>query len=192
MDKNSRENPGLQSRFIEYSFLQHMIPAFFILWVVCLWIVPFYCMAGAPGKKPEYTQRFTDLCVSRVDGDAMTWELKADEAKVQENGERAILREIKLSYFLVSGQDVMMRGDQAEVDFPNNLIAVMGGIRAESRMGLSLETETLLWDGKQRSLSTKDRVVIKRPNIEMSGQGLEADLDLEKIRIKADAKTVIY
>lgn len=122
----------------------------------------------------------------------MTWELKADEAKVQESGERAILREINLRYFLVSGQDIVMRGDQAEVDFPNYLIAVMGGIRAESRMGLSLETETLLWDGKQRSLSTEDRVVIRRPNIEMSGQGLEADLDLEKIRIKADAKTVIY
>ena len=192
MDKNPRENFGFQCRIAKYRPLYNEKPALFLLWVVFLLIIPFFCLAGLPSRKAEYNQRFTGLSISRVDGETMTWELKANEAMVQENGERAILRQINLNYFLVSGQDVVMRGDQAEVDFPNHLIFVKGGVRAESYFGLSLETETLLWNSKQRSISTKDWVMIRRSNIEMSGQGLEADLDLEKIKIKADAKTVIY
>lgn len=143
-------------------------------------------------RAEEYDQKITNLCVIKTDGEDLKWELKAEEALMRKNGESAFLRQIDLHYFLVSGQDVVMRGDQAEADFSANLIYMKGGIRAESRQSISLETETLLWNGPQRSISTQDRVAIKRPDLEIYGQGLEADLDLERIKIKADAKTVIY
>ncbi len=153
---------------------------------------PIFLRAKAPSRKSEYNQKIIDLCVSRVSGGDLNWELKADEALVQGNMERIRLWKINLHYFLVPGRDVVMKGERAEVYFPGSLISVQGGIRAESQLGLSLETESLVWDGEERMISTRDWVVIRRSNLEMCGQGLEADLDLEKIKIKADAKTVIY
>jgi LPS export ABC transporter protein LptC len=127
-----------------------------------------------------------------VTGGDLNWELKADEAMVQGNMERVLLRNINLHYFLVPGRDVVMKGERAEVYFPASLISIQGGIRAESELGFSLVTESLIWNGEERLITTKDWVVIRRSNLEMCGQGLEADLDLERIKIKADAKTTIY
>jgi len=192
MDEKETENPGVESEAAVRSPLQYVILALLFLWTVGLLKVPNFCMAGAANRRSGYNQKITDLCVRRVSGDALSWELRADEAMVQDDGERAFLRRINLHYFLVPGQDVFLRGDQAEVDFPSNLIHVQGGIKAESYLGIYLETESLIWNGNARLISTSDSVLIKRPNIEMFGKGLEADLHLENIKIKKNAKTVIH
>jgi len=153
-------------------------------------LFPFFCMAGSGTS--EYSQKITALQVSRVTEEDLRWELKADEALVRENGEGAVLRRIALRYYLVPGQDIVLSGDRAVADFSTNTITVQGAVRAESYLGVSLETESLVWNGNERAITTQDRITIRRPNMEMSGCGLEADLDLERIQIRADAKTVIY
>lgn len=153
-------------------------------------LFPFFCMAG-PGAY-EYSQKITALHVSRVTEEDLRWELTADEALVRENGERAVLRRVALRYYLVPGQDIVSSGDQAVADFSTNTITVQGEVRVKSYLGISLDTESLVWNGNERAITTQERITIRRPNMEMSGCGLEADLDLERIRIRADAKTVIY
>jgi len=192
MDENYSGNPGLNRQIQENSPLHYESLILFFLFIIFLLAVPLFSVAKAPNRKSEYSQKIIDFCVSRINGGDLRWELKANDAMVQDNMERALLREISLHYFLVPGRDVIMKGDQAEVYFPNNLVTVKGGIKAESKLGLSLETETLIWNGDKRLISTQDWVVIRRPNLEMSGKGLEADLDLENIKIKANAKTIIY
>jgi len=140
----------------------------------------------------EYSQKITALQVSRVTEEDLRWELNADEALVQENGEGAVLRRIALRYYLVPGQDIVLSGDRAVADFSTNTITVQGEVRAESYLGISLETGSLVWNGNEQVITTQDRITIRRPNMEMSGRGLEADLNLERIRIRADAKTIIY
>ncbi|MBN2372735.1 LPS export ABC transporter periplasmic protein LptC [bacterium] len=152
------------------------------------WIESCFSVADAE----EYDQKILNLFVSETDGEDFKWELKAEEALMNNDGDPVLLKQIDLHYFIVSDGDFFMRGDQADVDLSANRVYMKGKIRAESHDGISLETETLLWDGTQRSISTQDRVSIKRPDLEIYGQGLEADLGLERIEIKADAKTVIY
>jgi LPS export ABC transporter protein LptC len=192
MEENCKRNPGLSIQGLKDKPWHYEGLALFFLLIMFLLAAPFFCVAKAPSRKAEYNQKIIDLCVNRVSGGDLNWELKADEAMVQDNMERIRLRKINLHYFLVPGQDVVMKGERAEVYFPGSLISVQGGIRAESELGLSLETESLVWNGEERLITTKDWVNIRRSNLEMSGQGLEADLDLERIKIKADAKTIIY
>ncbi|MGA1840416.1 MAG: LPS export ABC transporter periplasmic protein LptC [bacterium] len=164
----------------------------FFLLMIFLFAAPYFSVAKAPSEKTEYNQKIIDLCVNRVSGGDLNWELKADEAMVRGNMEHIRLRKINLHYFIVPGKDVFMEGERAEVYFPDSLISIQGGVRAESELGLSLETESLVWNGEERFITTKDWVVIRRLNLEMCGQGLEADLDLERIKIESDAKTTIY
>jgi LPS export ABC transporter protein LptC len=192
MEESYRKNPGFNTQSLKDKPWYYEGLALFFLLIMFLLAAPFFCVAKAPSRKSEYNQKIKDLCVSRVSGGDLNWELKADEAMVQDNMERIRLRKINLHYFLVPGRDVIMKGERAEVYFPDSLISVQGGIRAESQLGLSLETESLVWNGEERLISTKEWVVIRKSNLEMCGQGLEADLDLEKIKIKANAKTVIY
>jgi LPS export ABC transporter protein LptC len=192
MEEDYGKDPGLDTQGLKDKPRHSEGFALFFLLIMFILAAPFFCIAKAPSKKAEYNQKIIDLCVNRVTGGDLNWELRADEAMVQGNMERIRLRKINLHYFLVPGRDVVMKGERAEVYFPESLISIQGGIRAESELGLSLETESLVWNGEERLITTKDWVVIRRSNIEMCGQGLEADLDLERIKIKADAKTVIY
>jgi len=144
------------------------------------------------GANIENDQRITDLFVSRSDGEGLEWELRADLAIFEKGGEKALLQNIKLHYFIESGNDVHMSSSSAEVDFNTNKVFLKGEIRAESKEGIFLEADTLVWDGNLRSISTHERVLIKRDNIVVNGLGLEADLNLEKMKIKANAKTIIY
>lgn len=192
MEENYRKNPGFGILSLKDKPWYYEALALFFLFIIFLLAAPFFCVANAPCEKSEYNQKIIGLCVSRVSGGDLNWEIQAGEAVVQDNMERIRLWKFNLHYFLVPGRDVVMNGERAEVYFPGSLIFVQGGIRAESQLGLSLETESLLWNGEERIISTKDWVVIRRSNLEMCGQGLEADLDLEKIKIKADAKTIIY
>ena len=160
---------------------------YFFFMMLFLLIIPFFCMAWT-----EYDQKVLDFCVSRMDGQDLSWELRADEGIVKAKEEQAFLQQINLRYYFVLGQDWVIKGEKAEVDFATNKIFIKGDIRAESIQGFFLETDSLLWNGANRSISTRDKVIIKRSNLEIYGQGMEADLGLEKILIKSDAKTVIY
>jgi LPS export ABC transporter protein LptC len=192
MDKNGLGNFGVFNQKLGSNPRHYQGIIIFLTLLMFLQTGPFISMAGIPSERVDYNQKIMDLCVSQVNGEDLNWELRADEAMFQNTGDRAILRQINLHYFLEPGRDIFMKGDQAEVDFSTQVISVQGGIRAETKFGLSIETETLIWNGSERLISTKDRVIIRNPSLEMQGQGLEADLNLKKIKIKADAKTVIH
>ena len=192
MQENYRKNSGFGIRSLKDKSWQYEWLAIFFLFIISILSAPFFCIAKTPSGKSEYNQKIIDLCVRRVSGGDLNWELKAHEAMLMDNMESIRLQKIDLHYFLVPGRDVFMKGESAEVYFPDSLISVQGGVKTESQLGLSLETESLIWDGGERMISTQDWVFIRRTNMEMSGQGLEADIDLERIKIKANAKTVIY
>ncbi len=173
-------------------FREKSVLSIFTFLLLLLLADPYWHVSKGTWAANDYDQKITDLFLSRSDGVDLKWELRAEQAFFQSNGQKAMLTQIKLHYFIMNGNDVVIRSDKAEVELSTSQIFLKGGIQADSKEGISLATETLHWDGSQRSISTSDRVIIRMPDLEICGQGLEADLNLEKIEIKADAKTHIF
>lgn len=151
-----------------------------------------HMLINAAASNAEYEQEIIDFSITSSEGDTLKWELQAVEALVQNSKNRAFLQKVNLNYFLLSGQHAVIKSKKAEVDLSSSLISLQGQVRTESPRGMVLETESLLWDGSQKTISTQDYITIKDANFELSGQGLNADLELEKITIRSHAKTIIY
>jgi LPS export ABC transporter protein LptC len=56
--------------------------------------------------------------------------------------------------------------------------------------GTTLKTESLRWDANRKKIVTDDLVRQERTNTIITGQGLEADPDLEKVVIKKNVKVI--
>lgn len=147
---------------------------------------------SAIGETTDYDQKISGLSVTKSVDEDLTWNLVAEQAFLKGNGDSALLENIKLHYFLKQGDEVVMTSEKAAVEFSKNQIFLQGSIRANAKRGIMLETESLYWNGSQGSITTPDKVLIKRSDFEIRGQGLDADIDLERIKIKANAETIIY
>ncbi|MBP1778554.1 MAG: Lipopolysaccharide-assembly, LptC-related, partial [candidate division NC10 bacterium] len=54
---------------------------------------------------------------------------------------------------------------------------------ARSEQGMELKTEQLRWNAASRRLQTDEAVTITRGGLVSRGRGLEAETDLERVRI---------
>ena len=74
--------------------------------------------------------------------------------------------------------------DKAEVDQQSNDMRALGNVVAISDSGITLFSETLVWDSKDERLHTKEEIMITTPEADtLYGVGFESDSDLKNWKI---------
>jgi LPS export ABC transporter protein LptC len=71
----------------------------------------------------------------------------------------------------------------ATVDLKTKDVRLEGGVVARSDQGTELRTEDLQWKAASRRLQTDRPVTVTRGSLVSRGRGLEAETDLEQVRI---------
>jgi LPS export ABC transporter protein LptC len=114
------------------------------------------------------------------------WEVRADHVEVNEREGVTVLtrtiQPISIVFFSRQGQ-VTCLADRATLDLKSKDVLLAGGIVARSEQGVELRTESLKWLAASRRLRTEDSVTITRGGLVSQGRGLEAETDLERVRI---------
>jgi LPS export ABC transporter protein LptC len=78
----------------------------------------------------------------------------------------------------------ILTSNKAEVDQSSNDMKAIGNVVAVSDSGISLYSNTLLWDSKNEKLRTKDKIMITTLEKDtLYGIGFESDSDLENWKI---------
>ena len=78
----------------------------------------------------------------------------------------------------------ILNSNKAEVNQRSNDMKAIGNVVAVSDSGISLYSETLLWDSKNEKLRTKDKIMITTLDQDtLYGIGFESDSDLENWKI---------
>ena len=78
----------------------------------------------------------------------------------------------------------VLYSDKAEVDQQSNDMKAIGNVVAISDSGITLFSETLIWDSKHERLHTKEEIMITTPEADtLYGVGFESDSDLENWKI---------
>lgn len=133
---------------------------------------------------PEVTLREIHMIETREG--ARLWELWADRAEVHErDGYTVLSREHRpVEVTLYSNQDrLTCSADRAWVDLKTKDVRLEGGVIARSDQGTELRTEELQWLAASRRVKTDRPVVVSRGGLVSRGRGLEAETDLEQVRI---------
>jgi LPS export ABC transporter protein LptC len=117
---------------------------------------------------------------------ATLWEVRADQVEVNEQEGVTVLtravRPISIVFFSSRGR-VTCQANRATLDLRTKDVVMGGAIVARSDQGVELQAESLKWIAASRRLRSDDSVTITRGGLVSRGKGLEAETDLERVRI---------
>jgi len=172
----------------------------FVLVLIVIGIISFSLLLSYKTKKEEYLsiERTENIPLLQAEGVRITgwnkkgeksWHLKADSAK--QFSEEIILNKVRIEF--LNNEQLASRGeaDIAVMDSSTSNLSLKENIKLISYVDKAeLSTSELKWIASERKLYTEEKVVLRRGNFVMEGQGLTANPDLTRVEIK-EATTFI-
>ncbi len=146
---------------------------------------------ATPPPLPPVSAKGPDLEIQGVhmletkDGSKL-WEVRADRAEVFERDGVTHLRQVgvPVEVVLYSAQGTLTAAaSEAIIDLKSKDVTLQGDVRGRSDRGTDLRTPSLHWVAATRLLHTRDDVVLTRGGLVSVGRGMEAETNLEKVRI---------
>ncbi|MBP1774404.1 MAG: uncharacterized protein H6Q86_410 [candidate division NC10 bacterium] len=163
---------------------------FAVLLVVILFVLkaaPIARSAGinrAAAASPSISLKQVHMIETR-DGSKL-WEIRADQVEVDEREGLTVLtrvtRPIQISFYSSQGQATCVT-DRATLDLTTKDVRLEGDVVVRSEQGMELKTEQLRWIAASRRLQTDQAVTITRGGLVTRGRGMEAETDLERVRL---------
>ena len=142
--------------------------------------------SGSSGSSGSPQLRLRQIHMVETRGGSRLWEVWADHAEVQEREGYTVLsrvsRPVQVTLYSSFGQ-VTCTANQATVDIKTKDVRLTGAVIARSDQGTELRTEALQWLAASRRLVTDQVVTLTRGGLLTRGRGLEAETDLEQVRI---------
>ncbi len=114
------------------------------------------------------------------------WEVRADKAEVFERDGVSVLRQLDtpVEVILYSSQGTLTAlAVEAAIQLKTKDITLRGDVRGRSDRGTDLRTASLHWTAATRLLHTADDVILTRGGMVSAGKGMEAETNLERVRI---------
>ena len=120
--------------------------------------------------------------------------LSADKANFFQNKGKGILKNFTITYIYNGGKKLTISGMKAVLninsssDLSSNIslanIYSKEKVNIVSSDGYRFETRKLFWDGSKRVITTEEPIIFYGKNFRITGEGLRADVDEEKVEIR--------
>jgi LPS export ABC transporter protein LptC len=146
--------------------------------------VPAATAAEAPSAPPEMVLQQVHMVETRAG--AKLWEVRADRVEVRERDGVTVLSRVSqpIEITFYSTQDQLnCLANRATLDLKTKDVRLEGAVVARSEQGTELKTESLRWIAQTRRLVSDQAVTITRGVLVSQGRGMEAETDLERVRI---------
>jgi LPS export ABC transporter protein LptC len=144
--------------------------------------------ASAPTGTPEPGIVFQGFKARGTLAGVKQWEALADSARVFQAARSADAEKVDITYFQAGRPVSWARADKARINLATNDLEVEGGVRVKGANGVVLLTETLRWDNAAQEARTRARVKVLRHGSVLTGRGLIADRQLERVEVQEDVK----
>ncbi len=121
------------------------------------------------------------------------WTLDADKAEYQRDSSQVTLSKVKLSFFQ-AGQfgNIELTADQGLLEQVTRQVDVWGDVVLTSDNGEQLFTERLHYDDQTRRLSTEEPIRFLSPQSELTGTGLQIDIDQGRLLVKDNVWVLLH
>jgi len=120
------------------------------------------------------------------------WNLVSKKAFVNKITGIVDLQSVDLRYYNKKGQHTRIQSKRGSLDQEKRIMILTKKVHVTAHNHRQLFTEKLTWNEPQKLLTTKARIKITFPNGDkLTGQGLRADMSLNKILILGGKGTVL-
>ena len=118
------------------------------------------------------------------------WSLEANSAHYIENENKAVLKELFITYFLENERKVFLNADRGVLNTATNDIEFSGNVVVKNE-DYRLRTNRLNYRHQQRLIFTDDPVKILGNGSEMTADSLRYDLNAEKVVLTGNVAAAI-
>ena len=110
------------------------------------------------------------------------WSLEAGSAHYIENENKAVLKELAITYFLENNQEVYLQADHGTLNTDTNDLEFSGNVVVRNE-DYRLATEKLSYEHERRLIFTDDPVHISGDDSELAADSLAYDLNANLIKL---------
>ncbi|MBN1957501.1 MAG: LPS export ABC transporter periplasmic protein LptC [Desulfuromonadales bacterium] len=133
-----------------------------------------------------------DLHYTQNEDGQRRWTLDADRAEYLRDSSRAKLDAVSLTYYQAGAfGDVTLRAAHGEFDQTTRQLDVWGDVVVVTERKDRLLTERLHYDDIQRQLSNSVPFRFISPRLELTGTGLQLDIDQGRLLVKTDVNALL-
>ena len=116
------------------------------------------------------------------------WELDAHAAQFFRGENKIVLESLTATFFSNEGKTYKLVADQGELYTDSKNVTVSGNVVANTHEGYQIKTDSLQYNAQKRTITTNDKVALSGKDMVMTGKGMIADLEHEKLHLLGDVK----
>jgi LPS export ABC transporter protein LptC len=123
------------------------------------------------------------------------WEIKAQKAEMFEKRKEAVLERLEVRFTSPEGYGMTFHGQQGRLDTEKRDFEVFSGdqaIEVVFNNGYKLLARSFKWTNQEQMILTTDPIEIQGPGLKIQGQGLEASLASQEIKVLSNVRAVVF
>ena len=143
---------------------------------------------GTPKEEQATTMSYVGNSIIEEKDGKKVWELAAENIEIDANTKNIMLKNIKGTFYQDNGGKIDITAPVATMDSKTKDIVMSGKVRATSSDGATFVAEETHWSGQKQLFYGAGDVVVTKDDTVMSGDKIESDKNMIKIKVSGHAK----
>lgn len=132
--------------------------------------------------------------VQNKDG-LVDWKIQAKQAQVFDADAKAVLNDVQVTLMGPDGVAMTVTGDDGTINTLSKDFVISkktGDLALVLNSGYTIYTSRFTWDNQKHRIWTDEPITIKGPRLEVTGQGLDAFLATQEMRVRRNVRVGIH
>ncbi len=130
------------------------------------------------------------LLFSEWEEDRLIWSMGAERTRYHHPKKKASLEQVEVTFFPATGGKMLLWANLVDYDVQTKDLKASDSVRGKSDQGYDFVTESLLYDGDKREVSTDDKVTLEKDRLTIQGRGMKGSLADHKFRLLSEVRAV--
>lgn len=135
------------------------------------------------------TSSMDGLHITHKEGNITKWELTADDAVLPSGNEQVIVKSLDMKIY--NDPVIYLTGGRGIYNIEGEELVINGTVKINIK-DVQFTTDSLIWNGKDELLSTRDSVRFTGNNFLIEGKGFSAKIKDQKVKILDNVKGTFY
>lgn len=133
--------------------------------------------------------KIEDIYVKHKEGEIVKWELTSEVAYLEEKRNQVDLEEITMD--IKEGDGIKVKSKTGTIFEKDKTIVLKDSVMIEMK-DYTMYTDSLTYNGKNKSITTKDKIRLEGKNLLITGRGLYGDVRRDRVKVKNNVVATVY
>ncbi|WP_346353575.1 LPS export ABC transporter periplasmic protein LptC [Azotosporobacter soli] len=142
-----------------------------------------------PSKAPTFLTYEGNTISEEKDGRKI-WQVTAETIEIDVDSSNLRVKNVKATFFQENGTQIVLTAPEGNMDHNSKDIALKGSVHAVTSDGATFTAQEANWQAKDGLFTATGQVKLTREDTVVTGDRLDTDGKLEKIKVQGNAHVV--